>query len=493
LASLRTRLLAYGLGVAAVAIAVLALVVARGTRQEVERFVLAESIVERGPRVGGIPHEGVPEVGAFPGDGDLGADAPLVAALEHRLAAGATLPQAAAALAPLLGGRRALLLDERLGVLAAAPPVAGERTVTRVNDGMVRVETHAGGATQIEVIRAPLAPVRANDGAIAARLLVLPTPAAPELPPADANAHRLVDSLTRNLLLAAGLAIAVALGLGILLARRLSRPIEALTRIARGLGEGRRGERAPIQAPREVAELARAFNGLADALERTEALRRRMVGDVAHELRTPLTRLRGQVEALRDGLLPLDARAVESLYEEAVLLSRLVEDVQQLAEADARGLPLRRAAVDVGDLVRRAAAAIEAQARQSGVSLSVESVVTSPLRADPERLSQVLGNLLANALAHLAPGGTLAVRARECDGAVDLEVEDSGAGISAEHLPHVFDRFYRADESRSREDGGSGLGLAIVREIAAGHGARMELTDGAGARGCRVALTFPHG
>jgi len=216
-----------------------------------------------------------------------------------------------------------------------------------------------------------------------------------------------------------------------------------------------------------------------------------MVGDVAHELRTPLTRLRGQVEALRDGLLPLDMRAVESLYEEALLLSRLVEDVQQLAEADARGLPLREADIDLGELVRRAAAAIDAQARQAGVSLSVESTVAAPLRADAERLTQVLGNLLANALAHLAPGGTLSVRAREgAHASVELEVQDDGAGIAAEHLPQVFDRFYRADPSRSRRDGGSGLGLAIVREIAEAHGGTATIASEPG-RGTTVTVRLP--
>jgi two-component system sensor histidine kinase BaeS len=216
-----------------------------------------------------------------------------------------------------------------------------------------------------------------------------------------------------------------------------------------------------------------------------------MVGDVAHELRTPLTRLRGQVEALRDGLLPLDMRTVESLYEEALLLSRLVEDVQQLAEADARGLPLREADIDLGELVRRAAAAIDAQARQAGVSLSVESTVAAPLRADAERLTQVLGNLLANALAHLAPGGTLSVRAREgAHASVELEVQDDGAGIAAEHLPQVFDRFYRADPSRSRRDGGSGLGLAIVREIAEAHGGTATIASEPG-RGTTVTVRLP--
>jgi two-component system sensor histidine kinase BaeS len=391
---------------------------------------------------------------------------------------------------PGLGGRRILLLDEHLGLLASAPPIQGERTVTRLPDGALRIETKDAGTRQVAIIRAPLLPVTASDGSTVARLLVLPTPGV-EVTPDDARAHRLVGSLTRNLAVAAALAIAVALGVGILLARRLSQPIEALTQIARGLGEGRRGERAPIRAPREVAELSRAFNGLADALERTEAARRRMVGDVAHELRTPLTRLRGQVEALRDGLLPLDMRTVESLYEEALLLSRLVEDVQQLAEADARGLPLREADIDLGELVRRAAAAIDAQARQAGVSLSVESTVAAPLRADAERLTQVLGNLLANALAHLAPGGTLSVRAREgAHASVELEVQDDGAGIAAEHLPQVFDRFYRADPSRSRRDGGSGLGLAIVREIAEAHGGTATIASEPG-RGTTVTVRLP--
>ncbi len=466
--SLRARLLAYGLVVAAATIAVLALVVARGTRQEAERFVLAETVLRTGPQ---------PRA-----DG-------MTAALAQLLRDGGRLADAARVLEPLRAGAPVLVLDSEHHVIAAAGRRLADVTVGAAPEGGIRIEWRSAGVLQVEVLRGLPAPIPAPGGGVAGYVLVLPADEAKALGP-DERARRLEGSLGRWLLAAAVCAGGVALGLGLLLARRLSAPIEALTRAAIRLRGGSRGERVSAAAPGEVAELARAFNDLAADLERTEALRRQMVSDVAHELRTPLTRLRGQVEALRDGLLPLDRNAVESLYEESVLLSRLVEDVQQLALADAGSLPLRHTAVDLGELVRAAVAAAGAQAAAAGVALSAESDPDTAMRGDRDRLAQVIGNLIANALAHTSPGGHVRVTARREGSGARLTVGDDGTGISPEHLPHVFERFYRTDTSRARRDGGSGLGLAIVREIAEAHGGSAGIESAPG-RGTTVTILLP--
>lgn len=470
--SLRSRLLAYGFGVAGAAIAVLALVLARGAGREVRQFVLAETVLDRGVAV----------------ETD-----DLVAAVEDHLRSGGTLAGAGPALSRLAHGRRVLLLDETLRVEAAEPANEIDTSLSILPDGGLRVETHADGIVQVEILRGPLPALRGADGRTAGHLLMLPGPPPPSPPQ---QAERLVNSMGRWLLWAALSAVLVALGLGVWIASRISRPIEALTRAAERLRAGHHDERVATEAPGEVAQLARAFNALASDLERAESLRVRLVGDVAHELRTPLTRLRGQVEALRDGLLPLDRKAVESLYEEALLLSRLVEDVQQLALADAERLPLRRVPIDAAELAHRAAAAASAQANAAGVELLVEAASPCAAEADPERLSQVLGNLIANALASTPRGGHVVLGVHPASGGdgVEISVTDDGNGIGADHLPQVFERFYRVDESRQRganDSGGSGLGLAIVREIAEAHGGSATIQSATGL-GTKVTIALPH-
>jgi two-component system, OmpR family, sensor histidine kinase BaeS len=204
------------------------------------------------------------------------------------------------------------------------------------------------------------------------------------------------------------------------------------------------------------------------------------VTDVAHELRTPLTNLRCQVEALQDGLLAPDAVLLGSLHEEILLLSRLADDLQDLTLAEAGRLRLERTAVAVAPAIAAALAGTAAAAAERGVTLRSTAGDVPEVDADPARLGQILRNLLANALAHTPAGGTVTVGTEWSGDAVEIAVEDSGPGVAPEHLPHVFDRFYRADPAR----GGAGLGLAIVRQLALAHGgdARVESPPGRGAR-----------
>jgi two-component system sensor histidine kinase BaeS len=229
---------------------------------------------------------------------------------------------------------------------------------------------------------------------------------------------------------------------------------------------------------------------MADAVARSEALRRGLVADVAHELRTPLTNLRCQIEAVQDGLQPADTATLQSLHEETLLLARLVGDLQDLALAEGGQLPLHRASVSVTAAVDAALAAIRPIAAARGVVLEADVAAALAVDADRERLAQVLRNLLANALTHTPGGGRIRVSGRRVSGEVAVEVSDTGDGIAPEHLAHVFDRFYRSDPSRARRTGGAGLGLAIVRQLVEAHGGRVAVASEPGA-GTRFTFTLP--
>jgi signal transduction histidine kinase len=210
---------------------------------------------------------------------------------------------------------------------------------------------------------------------------------------------------------------------------------------------------------------------MAGNIEQQEQLRRNMVGDVAHELRTPLTNLRGYLEAVRDGLISPDNALVDNLYEETMLLNRLVADLHELAQAEAGQLTLVRTATPLREVVELAVGILQPQAAAKEIRLSVDIPEALPdVNIDRERIGQVLRNLLSNALAHTPSGGEIGVAAKQVEGFVEVSVRDTGEGIAPEHLPHVFDRFYRVDRSRTRQTGGYGLGLAIVKQLVQAHG-----------------------
>jgi two-component system sensor histidine kinase BaeS len=230
-------------------------------------------------------------------------------------------------------------------------------------------------------------------------------------------------------------------------------------------------QRVAVNARDEIGQLAHAFNAMADGLARTEQLRRTMVTDVAHELRTPLTNLRGYLEALRDGVAQPRREVIDSLYEEALLLNHLVDDLQDLTLAEAGKLSLYREPTDLPALLAASAEALRPRFDEKNVSLSVGHVPGLPLvHVDPKRIGQVLRNLLANAVAYTPEGGSVRLSAEASAEAVTICVQDTGVGIAPEHLPNVFERFYRADSSRARATGGAGIGLAIVRQIVEAHG-----------------------
>jgi len=308
-------------------------------------------------------------------------------------------------------------------------------------------------------------------------------------PPAAEAAF--LSGVRRSLLVGALIAGAAAVLITLFLSGRIVRPVEQLTEAAQRMEKGDLTVRVAVETDDEIGQLAHAFNSMAGGLEQQEQLRRNMVGDVAHELRTPLTNLRGYLEAARDGLLPTDAAFVDNLYEETMLLQRLVADLQDLAQAEAGQLALERRPAALDGIVEQAVSALRPQADLRAVTLGIELPPDLPLvSVDPERIGQVLRNLLSNAVAHTPPGGEITVLARAGEGEVTVSVRDTGEGIPPEHLPYVFDRFYRADKSRARQTGGAGLGLAIVKQLVVAHGGTISVASEPG-QGSIFTFTLP--
>ncbi|WP_207781976.1 sensor histidine kinase [Phytoactinopolyspora limicola] len=280
----------------------------------------------------------------------------------------------------------------------------------------------------------------------------------------------------------AGLAVlAAATGVTVLAGRRLTRPIHALTGAARRMGSGDHGARVRVSGRGELAELGTAFNSMAESVQTNEERRKAMVSDVAHELRTPLSNVRGYLEAAEDGVVPLDPALVSSLLEESHLLQRLIDDLQDLALADAGKLRVHPEDVDIEQLARQVVAAHGKAAADAEVDVRVDAVPVVAT-ADPQRLRQAMGNLVANAVRFTPAGGHVVVKVHPgvAADAVVIEVTDDGPGIPPGHLPRLFDRFYRVEQSRSRQTGGSGLGLAITKHLVEAHEGTIEVASTAG-------------
>ncbi|MGW5065741.1 sensor histidine kinase [Streptomyces cyaneofuscatus] len=297
---------------------------------------------------------------------------------------------------------------------------------------------------------------------------------------------------------AAALVLALTVGASVLAGARLVRPLHALTGAAQRMRDGQEHASVPVSGDDEIGRLAAAFNDMSAHRARLEEQRKAMVSDVAHELRTPLSNIRGWLEAAQDGLADPDPAFVSSLLEEAVQLQHIIDDLQDLAAADAGVLRLHPEPVRVRELLSQVAAAHQARAETAGVTLTVEAGAVAILPADPVRLRQAVGNLVSNAVRHTPAGGRVTLRAyeeaagrlSEGAGEVVIEVADTGTGIPAGDLRHVFDRFWRAEKSRSRRTGGSGLGLAIVRKLAEAHGGTASATSTEG-EGSAFTLRLP--
>jgi len=282
------------------------------------------------------------------------------------------------------------------------------------------------------------------------------------------------QALTEAVFMAAAVALLAAIIVSYFVSRRILDPIREMMSASREMVAGRYSRRVRVSSADELGALASNFNTMAETLERTEERRQQLIADVAHELRTPLATIKSYMEGLTDEVLPADPTTYELVSQEANRLARLVQDLQDLSRAEARQLDLNFKLVEVPALVKAAVSRLEPQYQAKGVLLETSLADRLPgVLVDADRIIQVLLNLLGNALQYTPAGGLVRVEAVRNGEAVQLSVSDTGIGISAEHLPHVFERFYRVDKSRSRAGGGSGLGLTIARHIVEAHGGRI--------------------
>ncbi|MFI7598081.1 ATP-binding protein [Actinoplanes sp. NPDC049681] len=275
--------------------------------------------------------------------------------------------------------------------------------------------------------------------------------------------------------LVTGAVLVVAVLITIVAGRRLIGPLRALTEAADRPTDQQ--ARVPVATNDEIGYLARALNDLADRRERSESLRRAMVSDVAHELRTPLTNIRSWLEAAQDGLTPVDPALLDLLHEEAVLLQHVIDDLSDLAAADAGSLRVHPEQVYVHDILAQVAEAHRSAAETAGVQLNFEVAGDPQVQADPVRLRQLVGNLVSNGIRYTPAGGRVTVSAAVEGAGLVIAVRDTGIGIPPEELPKVFDRFWRSDSSRTRATGGSGLGLSIVRKLVEAHGGEITVAS----------------
>ena len=382
--------------------------------------------------------------------------------------------------------RGLMLVDiERGKVIAASSArLASARLLKATPAGEIDAEFDSNGALSALALKGvpTFAIVDSSKSAIA-RLFVIPQPssdAGPGRPPVVPP--WVITTIATGL---------IALLITFMLSQRVLRPVTALTAAAQRMEGGDLGVRVDAQpAGDEIGDLAHAFNSMASRLAENERLRRQMVSDVAHELRSPVTNLRCTLESIQDGLQPADRASIDALHDEALYLQRLITELQDLALAEAGRLVLHLEAANIGSIVRRAAAPFSAT-RGAPIDVDIPSTVPS-VRVDSARMEQVFRNLFSNARIHTPAEGRITVRA-EADGSsgIRISVRDTGRGISEEHLPYVFDRFYRADSSRSRSTGGSGLGLAIVRQLVEAHGGQIEVSSPGEGQGSTFEVCLP--
>ena len=319
----------------------------------------------------------------------------------------------------------------------------------------------------------------------------------PVLNPADEDFLR---SVNLSIFVTSVIVGLLAVVLGSLLFRQITAPLGALSRAAGALADGDLGRRVEVRSADEIGRVARSFNRMAESLAQADAQRQNMMADIAHELRTPLTIIQGNLEALMDGVYDLTPENIAAVHRHTVVLSRLVADLRDLALAEAGQLRLERKPISLADVIAQVSEGLETQAREKGVTLKIEAHdALPPVEADEQRIAQVLFNLMSNALRHTSSGGTITTSAElraeplarlQGNGRVLVSVRDTGMGIPPEDLPHVFERFYRADRSRARATGGSGLGLTIAKQIVEAHGGQIWAQSWLGA-GSTFAFSLP--
>jgi len=299
------------------------------------------------------------------------------------------------------------------------------------------------------------------------------------------------ERVNRAIFFAALGATAVSLIIGVVLARSLTKPIQEITQATQAVAQGDLTQQVPVRSDDELGKLATSFNQMSADLAQSRDLRRQMTADIAHDLRTPLSLILGHAEALSDGVLPPMPETFDVIYDEARRLNRLVEDLRLLSLAEAGELTLAVRRTLPQSLLERAVVAHAPAAQQKSIQLVLDAPPELPeIAVDPDRMAQVLDNLLANALRYTPENGRVFLSASQTANMVQLKVQDSGPGMNATELAHVFDRFYRGDKARQRHAGGSGLGLAIAKSIVGSHNGRI-WTESAPGQGAVFIVELP--
>ncbi|MBN2075980.1 MAG: HAMP domain-containing protein [Dehalococcoidales bacterium] len=301
----------------------------------------------------------------------------------------------------------------------------------------------------------------------------------------------LFKSIGRYFLWGGLIAIIIALILTYFFSRRILSPVRALTQAANRLGSGDFTQRVDVNGNTELDQLGTTFNTMADNLGRAEELRKNMVADIAHELRNPLANIKGYLEAAHDGLIQTNQDTIRKLDEEATLLTRLVDDLQELSLAEAGELKLEREPGEIGKIIETTAQMMQTKALQKEVNLEFTSADNLPeITIDVHRISQVLHNLIENAITATPSGGTISISAQQVDEYIEVSVIDNGEGIPADDLDNIFERLYRIDKSRARATGGSGLGLTIAKRLVEAHGGQIKVESEQG-KGSNFSFTVP--
>lgn len=300
-------------------------------------------------------------------------------------------------------------------------------------------------------------------------------------------------SFNEALMYAAFTAMLAALALSFLFSRGVIAPVLAMSQATQRIADGRYEERVQAVGQDELAQLAIRFNQMAEKLDQVESMRRRLIGDVSHELRTPLTAIKGSMEGLIDGVLPANDETFQQIHAEADRLNRLVDDLQELSRVEARAYQLDFRSLDVSSLVQIVTKRITPQAESKRVSLYVDLIPDlPPVLADEDRAVQILTNLTGNAMQYTPEGGKIMISAQRVKDNIQFSIRDTGVGIPPEHLPHIFDRFYRVDKSRSRQSGGgSGIGLTIAHALVEAHDGRIWVESEGEGKGSTFNFTLP--
>lgn len=300
-----------------------------------------------------------------------------------------------------------------------------------------------------------------------------------------------IERTNRTLFYGALIGAVIALFLGIFLSRTITRPIRELTKATHAISEGDLSQQVPVRTNDELGELARAFNRMSAELSRSINARKQMTADIAHELRTPLSLILGHAEAVHDGVLPPSKENFEIIREEAARLENLVNDLRTLSLADAGELSIVPQTIEPGGLLQEVASLFQYQTQKKNITLELDiASPLPPLEVDPGRMTQVLTNILDNATRHTPAGGRILLSAKQAGDMVEIAIQDSGPGLPKEETERIFERFYRADASRRRDDGGSGLGLAIAKSIVQAHNGQLSAESEPG-KGLRISILLP--